>query len=96
MFVSTNASNQTVSVGFRTALKMPSTGYLRECTHRHVVMYLSGYAHFPFKSPCVCVCVCVCRACQMDLHAAIKETQCALNLVLNNRFSEALDLLKPW
>uniref|UniRef100_A0A7N8Y3X7 Tetratricopeptide repeat protein 39B n=1 Tax=Mastacembelus armatus TaxID=205130 RepID=A0A7N8Y3X7_9TELE len=26
----------------------------------------------------------------------IQETQCALNLVLNNRFSEALDLLRPW
>uniref|UniRef100_A0A8C4H5Y8 Tetratricopeptide repeat protein 39B n=1 Tax=Dicentrarchus labrax TaxID=13489 RepID=A0A8C4H5Y8_DICLA len=43
-----------------------------------------------------CVCVCVCRACQMDLQTAIQETQCALNLVLNNKFSEALDLLKPW
>ncbi|KAF3837565.1 hypothetical protein F7725_005029 [Dissostichus mawsoni] len=32
----------------------------------------------------------------MDLHTAIQETQCALNLVLNNKFSEALDLLKPW
>uniref|UniRef100_A0A3P9PJE0 Tetratricopeptide repeat protein 39B n=1 Tax=Poecilia reticulata TaxID=8081 RepID=A0A3P9PJE0_POERE len=36
------------------------------------------------------------RACQMDLQTAIQETQCALNLVLNNRFSQALDLLKPW
>uniref|UniRef100_A0AAV2KIH0 Tetratricopeptide repeat protein 39B n=1 Tax=Knipowitschia caucasica TaxID=637954 RepID=A0AAV2KIH0_KNICA len=35
-------------------------------------------------------------ACQMDLHTAIQETQCALNLVLNNKFSEALDLLRPW
>ncbi|XP_033978029.1 tetratricopeptide repeat protein 39B [Trematomus bernacchii] len=35
-------------------------------------------------------------ACKMDLHTAIQETQCALNLVLNNKFSEALDLLKPW
>ncbi|XP_061664691.1 uncharacterized protein LOC133494677 isoform X2 [Syngnathoides biaculeatus] len=35
-------------------------------------------------------------ACQMDLRSAIQETQCALNLVLNNKFSEALDLLKPW
>ncbi|XP_014866884.1 PREDICTED: tetratricopeptide repeat protein 39B [Poecilia mexicana] len=35
-------------------------------------------------------------ACQMDLQTAIQETQCALNLVLNNRFSQALDLLKPW
>uniref|UniRef100_A0A8C2ZXZ8 Tetratricopeptide repeat protein 39B n=1 Tax=Cyclopterus lumpus TaxID=8103 RepID=A0A8C2ZXZ8_CYCLU len=32
----------------------------------------------------------------MDLQTAIQETQCALNLVLNNKFSEALDLLKPW
>uniref|UniRef100_A0A3B5LZJ8 Tetratricopeptide repeat protein 39B n=1 Tax=Xiphophorus couchianus TaxID=32473 RepID=A0A3B5LZJ8_9TELE len=32
----------------------------------------------------------------MDLHTAIQETQCALNLVLNNRFSQALDLLQPW
>uniref|UniRef100_A0A7N6A784 Tetratricopeptide repeat protein 39B n=1 Tax=Anabas testudineus TaxID=64144 RepID=A0A7N6A784_ANATE len=35
-------------------------------------------------------------ACQMDLQTAIQETQCALNLVLNNKFSEALDLLRPW
>ncbi|XP_068443543.1 tetratricopeptide repeat protein 39B [Clinocottus analis] len=35
-------------------------------------------------------------ACQMDLQTSIQETQCALNLVLNNKFSEALDLLKPW
>ncbi|KAF7647599.1 hypothetical protein LDENG_00169830 [Lucifuga dentata] len=35
-------------------------------------------------------------ACQMDLQTAIQETQCALNLVLNNKFSQALDLLKPW
>ncbi|XP_037116633.1 tetratricopeptide repeat protein 39B isoform X3 [Syngnathus acus] len=35
-------------------------------------------------------------ACHMDLQSAIQETQCALNLVLNNKFSEALDLLKPW
>ncbi|XP_077962086.1 tetratricopeptide repeat protein 39B isoform X2 [Gasterosteus aculeatus] len=35
-------------------------------------------------------------ASQMDLHTAIQETQCALNLVLNDKFSEALDLLKPW
>ncbi|XP_015250069.1 PREDICTED: tetratricopeptide repeat protein 39B [Cyprinodon variegatus] len=34
--------------------------------------------------------------CQMDLQTAIQETQCALNLVLNNKFSQALDLLKPW
>ncbi|XP_076019360.1 tetratricopeptide repeat protein 39B [Genypterus blacodes] len=35
-------------------------------------------------------------ACKMDLQTAIQETQCALNLVLNNKFSQALDLLKPW
>ncbi|CAL8383894.1 unnamed protein product [Arctogadus glacialis] len=33
---------------------------------------------------------------QMDLCTAIQETQCALNLVLNNKFNEALELLKPW
>ncbi|KAM9717941.1 tetratricopeptide repeat protein 39B isoform 3-T3 [Menidia menidia] len=32
----------------------------------------------------------------MDLQTAIQETQVALNLVLNNRFSQALDLLRPW
>uniref|UniRef100_A0A8C6PIF8 Tetratricopeptide repeat protein 39B n=1 Tax=Nothobranchius furzeri TaxID=105023 RepID=A0A8C6PIF8_NOTFU len=36
------------------------------------------------------------RTCRMDLQTAIQETQCALNLVLNNKFSQALDLLKPW
>ncbi|CAN9509385.1 unnamed protein product [Ophioblennius macclurei] len=36
------------------------------------------------------------RSSSMDLHTAIQETQCALNLVLNNKFSEALDLLRPW
>ncbi|XP_061921485.1 tetratricopeptide repeat protein 39B isoform X1 [Entelurus aequoreus] len=35
-------------------------------------------------------------ACHMDLQSAIQETQCALNLVLNDKFSEALNLLKPW
>ncbi|XP_028298241.1 tetratricopeptide repeat protein 39B isoform X2 [Gouania willdenowi] len=35
-------------------------------------------------------------ACTMDLHTSIQETQCALNLVLNNKFSEALELLRPW
>ncbi|XP_061565821.1 tetratricopeptide repeat protein 39B [Cololabis saira] len=34
--------------------------------------------------------------CHMDLHTSIQETQAALNLVLNNKFSQALDLLKPW
>nr|XP_020477825.1 tetratricopeptide repeat protein 39B-like isoform X2 [Monopterus albus] len=32
----------------------------------------------------------------MDLQTAIQETQCALSLVLNNKLSESLDLLKPW
>uniref|UniRef100_A0A3B4FDQ8 Tetratricopeptide repeat protein 39B n=1 Tax=Pundamilia nyererei TaxID=303518 RepID=A0A3B4FDQ8_9CICH len=36
------------------------------------------------------------QAGSMDLQTAIQETQCALNLVLNNKFSQALDLLKPW
>uniref|UniRef100_A0A669EY00 Tetratricopeptide repeat protein 39B n=1 Tax=Oreochromis niloticus TaxID=8128 RepID=A0A669EY00_ORENI len=36
------------------------------------------------------------QAGNMDLQTAIQETQCALNLVLNNKFSQALDLLKPW
>uniref|UniRef100_A0A7N9AR79 Tetratricopeptide repeat protein 39B n=1 Tax=Mastacembelus armatus TaxID=205130 RepID=A0A7N9AR79_9TELE len=31
-----------------------------------------------------------------DSNPTVSETQCALNLVLNNRFSEALDLLRPW
>lgn len=35
-------------------------------------------------------------ASQMDLHTSIQEVTVALNLVLNNKFSEALDLLKPW
>uniref|UniRef100_A0A3Q1F724 Tetratricopeptide repeat protein 39B-like n=1 Tax=Acanthochromis polyacanthus TaxID=80966 RepID=A0A3Q1F724_9TELE len=35
-------------------------------------------------------------SCSMDLQTSIQEAQCALNLVLNNKFSEALDLLKPW
>ncbi|XP_030630393.1 tetratricopeptide repeat protein 39B [Chanos chanos] len=32
----------------------------------------------------------------MDLRTSIEECSMALNLVLNNRFSEALDLLRPW
>ncbi|CDQ98624.1 unnamed protein product, partial [Oncorhynchus mykiss] len=32
----------------------------------------------------------------MDLKTSIEECSMALNLVLNNKFSEALDLLKPW
>ncbi|KAL2079372.1 hypothetical protein ACEWY4_025116 [Coilia grayii] len=35
-------------------------------------------------------------ACKMDLQTSIEECGMALNLVLNNKFSEALDLLKPW
>uniref|UniRef100_A0A671SHM7 Tetratricopeptide repeat protein 39B n=1 Tax=Sinocyclocheilus anshuiensis TaxID=1608454 RepID=A0A671SHM7_9TELE len=44
----------------------------------------------------VCVCVCVFRASKMDLRASIEECSMALNLALNNKFSEALDLLRPW
>lgn len=36
------------------------------------------------------------RSSSMDLQTSVQETQCALNLVLNNKFSEALDLLRPW
>uniref|UniRef100_A0AAY5EIF4 Tetratricopeptide repeat protein 39B n=1 Tax=Electrophorus electricus TaxID=8005 RepID=A0AAY5EIF4_ELEEL len=32
----------------------------------------------------------------MDLLTSIEECNIALNLLLNNKFSEALDLLKPW
>uniref|UniRef100_A0AAR2JP66 Tetratricopeptide repeat protein 39B n=1 Tax=Pygocentrus nattereri TaxID=42514 RepID=A0AAR2JP66_PYGNA len=32
----------------------------------------------------------------MDFQTSIEECSMALNLVLNNKFSEALDLLKPW
>lgn len=35
-------------------------------------------------------------ASKMDLRTSIEECTMALNLVLNNKFSEALDLLKPW
>ncbi|KAL4618182.1 tetratricopeptide repeat protein 39B-like [Arapaima gigas] len=35
-------------------------------------------------------------ASKMDLKTSLDECSMALNLVLNNRFSEALDLLKPW
>lgn len=35
-------------------------------------------------------------ASQMDLHSSIEEVSVALHLVLNNKFSEALDLLRPW
>ncbi|XP_035282923.1 tetratricopeptide repeat protein 39B isoform X1 [Anguilla anguilla] len=35
-------------------------------------------------------------ASKMDLKTSIEECSMALNLVLNNKFSEALDLLKPW
>uniref|UniRef100_A0A8C9VAP3 Tetratricopeptide repeat protein 39B n=1 Tax=Scleropages formosus TaxID=113540 RepID=A0A8C9VAP3_SCLFO len=36
------------------------------------------------------------RTSKMDLKTSLEECTIALNLVLNNRFSEALDLLKPW
>ncbi|KAI2649369.1 Tetratricopeptide repeat protein 39B [Labeo rohita] len=35
-------------------------------------------------------------ASKMDLRTSIEECTMALNLVLNNKFSEALDLLRPW
>uniref|UniRef100_A0A9J8AGE0 Tetratricopeptide repeat protein 39B n=1 Tax=Cyprinus carpio carpio TaxID=630221 RepID=A0A9J8AGE0_CYPCA len=35
-------------------------------------------------------------ASKMDLRTSIEECSMALNLVLNNKFSEALDLLRPW
>ncbi|XP_048826477.1 LOW QUALITY PROTEIN: tetratricopeptide repeat protein 39B [Brienomyrus brachyistius] len=35
-------------------------------------------------------------ASKMDLKTSLEECAIALNLVLNNKFSEALDLLKPW
>ncbi|XP_073678889.1 tetratricopeptide repeat protein 39B-like [Garra rufa] len=35
-------------------------------------------------------------ASKMDLRTSIEECNMALNLVLNNKFSEALDLLRPW
>ncbi|KAA0706484.1 Tetratricopeptide repeat protein 39B [Triplophysa tibetana] len=35
-------------------------------------------------------------ASKMDLRSSIDECAMALNLFLNNKFSEALDLLKPW
>uniref|UniRef100_A0A8C9X6H5 Tetratricopeptide repeat protein 39B n=1 Tax=Sander lucioperca TaxID=283035 RepID=A0A8C9X6H5_SANLU len=36
------------------------------------------------------------RSPEMDLEAALKECSTALGLFLNNRFSDALALLKPW
>ncbi|KAM9329017.1 tetratricopeptide repeat protein 39B-like [Gastrophryne carolinensis] len=35
-------------------------------------------------------------ASKMDLRSAIEECSLALNLFLNNRFSDALELLRPW
>ncbi|KAF1452653.1 Tetratricopeptide repeat protein 39B, partial [Spheniscus demersus] len=35
-------------------------------------------------------------ASKMDLKSALEECSMALNLFLNNKFSEALDLLRPW
>lgn len=32
----------------------------------------------------------------MDIHKAIEETQVALNLFLNNHFTEAKNRLEPW
>ncbi|XP_063770142.1 tetratricopeptide repeat protein 39B isoform X2 [Pseudophryne corroboree] len=36
------------------------------------------------------------RASKMDLRCSLKECTLALNLFLNNKFSEALELLRPW
>lgn len=36
------------------------------------------------------------RAAKMDLKCALEECSMALNLFLNNKFSEALELLRPW
>ncbi|XP_077201221.1 tetratricopeptide repeat protein 39B isoform X2 [Paroedura picta] len=36
------------------------------------------------------------RATKMDLKCALEECTMALNLFLNNKFSEALELLRPW
>ncbi|XP_066534833.1 tetratricopeptide repeat protein 39B-like isoform X2 [Hoplias malabaricus] len=36
------------------------------------------------------------ESCQMDLKTALNECSVALSLFLNNRFSEALDVLRPW
>uniref|UniRef100_A0A4W3JEI4 Tetratricopeptide repeat protein 39B n=1 Tax=Callorhinchus milii TaxID=7868 RepID=A0A4W3JEI4_CALMI len=36
------------------------------------------------------------RASQMDLKTALEESTIALNLFMNNKFSEALELLRPW
>lgn len=36
------------------------------------------------------------RASKMDLRCALEECTLALNLFLNNKFSEALELLRPW
>ncbi|KAF4802923.1 tetratricopeptide repeat domain 39B [Turdus rufiventris] len=36
------------------------------------------------------------RASKMDLKCALEECSMALNLFLNNKFSEALELLRPW
>ncbi|KAH0628332.1 hypothetical protein JD844_009332 [Phrynosoma platyrhinos] len=36
------------------------------------------------------------RATKMDLKCALEECSMALNLFLNNKFSEALELLRPW
>ncbi|MCJ8742109.1 hypothetical protein PDJAM_G00078310 [Pangasius djambal] len=35
-------------------------------------------------------------ACKMDLPLSIEECTLALNLLLNNKFTEALDVLRPW
>ena len=44
---------------------------------------------------CVCVCVCVYSSAQMSLQECLDECMEALDLFLNNHFSESLDKLQP-
>lgn len=49
-----------------------------------VLIYQSKFTHLLFRSP------------KMDLESALKDCNSALELFLNNRFADALALLKPW
>uniref|UniRef100_A0A3Q3FL05 Tetratricopeptide repeat domain 39B n=1 Tax=Labrus bergylta TaxID=56723 RepID=A0A3Q3FL05_9LABR len=42
------------------------------------------------------ICNLFCRSSKMDLETSLKECSAALELFLDNRFSDALALLKPW
>uniref|UniRef100_A0A673WA82 Tetratricopeptide repeat protein 39B n=1 Tax=Salmo trutta TaxID=8032 RepID=A0A673WA82_SALTR len=44
----------------------------------------------------ICTSVSLPRKSQMDLETALQDSAKALDLFLNNRFSDALDLLRPW